>query len=498
MEESHFSIMEQNTPKNEDLLVTYTPDSSTFSYLYQISKNGQIIDQKQIDGSLPVDLWFTETGIYQIIVTTTTGTGLSTSQSGIYHIDKEKPVITIDQISRAFKVGDVFDPFEGVKARDGETDLTNQVTTNLKDLDLSVAGTKQLIYTVEDVAGNVATRTMILNVARNDTVGLLLIQASMVLIAVITVILMMIYLKGAKLEKRLRSYSLHSLHGHTSSLFDHLERVYDKRIQTFTKLFNHSVLLKKYSIRYKKYQVLFPNHHDPMNFIVMKTGVSILFMLIAILASAIHMQLIPLHELILPLIIGFFAPDLLYYAKYRVYHQQLENDLLQAIIIMNNAFKSGRSITQAIHLVTTELNGPIAKEYEKMEMELSLGLGIDQVFERFAKRIQLEEVSYLTASLSILNKTGGNIIKVFDSIEESLFSKKKLKLELQSLTGGSRLIVIVLMIVPFLFIVFVSLLNPDYFLPFFASPLGFILLGVMLVYYILYLIVVRKIMKVRM
>ena len=34
---------------------------------------------------------------------------------------------------------------------------------------------------------------------------------------------------------------------------------------------------------------------------------------------------------------------------------QIENDLLQAIIIMNNAFKSGRSITQAIELVTKEL-----------------------------------------------------------------------------------------------------------------------------------------------
>ncbi len=46
-----------------------------------------------------------------------------------------------------------------------------------------------------------------------------------------------------------------------------------------------------------------------------------------------------------------------------------------------------------------------------MHLELSFGLSVDVVFGRFAKRVELEEVSYLTASLSILNKTGGNIIK---------------------------------------------------------------------------------------
>ena len=93
--------------------------------------------------------------------------------------------------------------------------------------------------------------------------------------------------------------------------------------------------------------------------------------------------------------------------KYKIHRSRVENDLLQAIIIMNNAFKSGRSITQAIELVTKELEGPIAEEFKKMHLEISFGLEIDVVFKRLSERIELEEVSYLTASLAILNKTGG-------------------------------------------------------------------------------------------
>ena len=54
---------------------------------------------------------------------------------------------------------------------------------------------------------------------------------------------------------------------------------------------------------------------------------------------------------------------------------------------------------------------------------------LDVVFDRFAKRMNLEEAEYLSSSLTILNKTGGNIIKVFASIEKMLFDKRKLKKE---------------------------------------------------------------------
>lgn len=235
-----------------------------------------------------------------------------------------------------------------------------------------------------------------------------------------------------------------------------------------------------------------------MHFIASKLIIAVFFLIIAIFAKTLQYEVLTFYEALIPFIIGFVMPDILFVYQYKRYRSRIENDLLQAIIIMNNAFKSGRSITQAIHLVTEELKGPIGEEFKKMELELSFGLSIDVVFRRFSSRVDLEEVSYLTASLSILNKTGGNIIKVFSSIEDSLFNKKKLKLEMMSLTGSSRIIMYALIIVPLLFIAFVSIINPTYFLPLFTSPLGILLIVIMLVLYVAYIYIVRKIMKVRM
>ena len=188
--------------------------------------------------------------------------------------------------------------------------------------------------------------------------------------------------------------------------------------------------------------------------------------------------------------------DILYFVKYKVFRSKLENDFLSAIIVMNNAFKSGRSISQAIDIVGDEVAGVIGREFKKMALELSYGLGIDVIFKRFSERVKLEEVSYLTASLTILNKTGGNITEVFDAIEKNLFNKKKLRLELKSLTGSSKIIVTLLLAVPFLFVLFVTMINPTYFLPFFTTKLGIALLMFIIIYYIIFVICVRKIMKV--
>jgi len=145
---------------------------------------------------------------------------------------------------------------------------------------------------------------------------------------------------------------------------------------------------------------------------------SALFVMISIVSKALRSEMLRVYEMIVPLFVGYYFLDIIYEYNYRKYRKQVENDFLQAIIIMNNAFKSGRSITQAIDLVSMELRGPIAEEFKKISLEISFGLDIEVVFKRLADRVKLDEAIYLTTSLAITNRTGGNITKLFSSIEK--------------------------------------------------------------------------------
>ena len=62
-----------------------------------------------------------------------------------------------------------------------------------------------------------------------------------------------------------------------------------------------------------------------------------------------------------------------------------------------------------------------SEEFKKMYIDLTYGLELDVVFDRLSNRIKLDETKYMASSLVILNKTGGNIVKVFSSIERSFF-----------------------------------------------------------------------------
>ncbi len=486
---------------NQDIIVVYTPDSSITNYRYIIYKDNIKIDEQIISNNNKSNIILDETGTYHIEIITHDIYGYrETYTTDKYNIDKIPPVIEVDTQLLEVEKGSTLDLYADLIATDNiDGDLKNKVTTNYDELDLNEVGIKKLIYTVSDEAGNTTTKTVNLNVVDSYAATLLYIQISIIIVLLSIVFLIIKYRRGLELDRRISQFSVNALRDNSLSLLDSIANFYYKIINKITSVLKKSVFMTKYSKKYDKYVLINDTGHKTgYDFVASKIIISFIFLLIAIFSKTIQYQVLHLYEIVFPLLVGFFLPDILYMIKYRLYRDKIENDLLQAIIVMNNAFKSGRSIIQAIELVSIELDGAIAEEFKKMYLELSFGLEIDIVFNRFADRIKLEEVSYLTASLSILNRTGGNIINVFSSIEKSLFNKKKLKIELASLTGSSKLIVYVLFLVPILFVLFVSIINPTYFVPFFTTPIGLILLTFMIIYYITYIIFVRKIMKVRM
>ncbi|MDD2181507.1 MAG: type II secretion system F family protein [Bacilli bacterium] len=497
----YFDIQEQLTPTKETLIINFTPPSHTIKYEYIILKNNQEYKTITINNSLPTDIILDSTGKYQIKVTTYDNYNQTEIyNSGDYIIDKDKPYIILNESNIDMPLGTDLRVMEGVKAHDNQDgDLLDKVVTNYDELDFTTVGIKNLTYTVVDSAGNVATNNISINVYNARLESIFALQYIILGIILVLFVLIARYRRGIKLEKRVAKYSINPVQDDSLSLGDRLVSSYKKVIDNISNILGKSVFITKYSKRYNKYiNVINANYFNAIDFVSEKILVSFLFLGMAFFAKLLQNEFLNYYDSIIPLIFGFFTPDIIYIFKFKRYRNHLENDFLQAITVMNNAFKSGRSIVQAIELVTNELDGPIAHEFEKMILEINFGLSIDVVFKRFADRIKLEEATYLTVALTILSKTGGNIIKVFSSIEKNLFNKKKLKLELKSLTGSSKLIVTILIGLPIFFVLVVNLINPNYFIPLYTTDIGKIILIIILTIYVSYIYVIQKFIKVRL
>ena len=495
IESGNFNIYNTEKPINTDLAVVFSPASNIKAYTYNVYKDNIIIETTTIDQNIPHSFFFSETGTYKIIINALNETNtLNKIESGQYIIDKEKPIITINknniQIHKGENINTLITASDNISG-----DLTNQITNNLKEINLNEIGTKTITYTVVDTAGNQATENLNVTVLNNNF-PLYTIWTILLIIIIFIIYIMNKLTKIVNISARIDPFTIKPNKEIEISLLDRFLMWYHKKLDNIQNYFNKSSAATKYSKKLEKYVQVSTLHTSGMQIFISKIIAAILFAIIALFTRAIKFNLVSSYELLIPFTIGFFLPDIVYIIKYKTYRLKLENDLLSAIIIMNNAFKSGRSIVQAIDIVADEMKGQISKEFKKMSLELSYGLEIDTVFKRFEERTKLEEVSYLTASLTILNKTGGNIIEVFESIEKTMFNKKTLRLELKSLTSSSRIIVYALFTVPFLFILFISIISPGYFMPFIDTSIGRLLLIIMILYYILFIYAVRKIMKV--
>mgnify|MGYP000000507079 CR=1 FL=1 len=299
-------------------------------------------------------------------------------------------------------------------------------------------------------------------------------------------------------EQRLTRFSINGINTKQPSFTDKLLNFYYKIINYLSKIFKKSKILTNYS---KKYEIYVDKtsfvKSEAINFISIKFFVSFLCVFITIISDVIRVQYIYLPQLSLAFVLGFFIYDVFLIFEKKNKYRKLENDLLKAVIIMSNAFKSGRSIVQAIELVILESDGRIKEEFKKIKVDLNYGLDYDVVFNRFAKRLNIEEAYYMSTSLIILNKTGGNISKIFTTIEKSFFDRKKLKDELSSAIAVSELVFKILVFIPIFIFLVIFIIDRTYFVPLFTTLIGKIILVLCIIIYISYIIVVKRITKLK-
>lgn len=301
-----------------------------------------------------------------------------------------------------------------------------------------------------------------------------------------------------KLKKRFDSFSMQSNQEQEISFFDSIANFFWKSVKGFSKIGKKSHVLNDYAKYYEKYIAYEEkDKKESIDFISIKILIGLFFVLLNLIVVAFKLGKGNIMSYLFTFLIGFCLFDIALYIDYKKKQKEIEEDLLKAIMIMNNSFKSGKNIIQAITTVKNELDGPIADEFKKIYLDITYGLSLEVVFNRFYERVKLKDAKYIASSLTLLNKTGGNITRIFTTIEKSFFNKKRMHEELNSLTSSSIFVFRVLVALPPLFTLVILFLNPTYFHPLFKTPFGILLFFFILTLYILYIIIVKKTMEVK-
>ena len=326
---------------------------------------------------------------------------------------------------------------------------------------------------------------------------ILILKIVIVVIIILVFVLSLRSILTNRKVKRIGYYALNPIKDNSLSVSDKLINRYMSFVTDMRKYVSKSEFLKRWSKNYEKY-IKYTNRDrlKAIDFMTNKIIIAIIFVILTMFSQVFSLKLLGIYDYIINFFIGYFLLDIYLYFNKKKENKLISNELLRAIIIMNNAFKSGKSILQAIKIASEELPEPICDEFKKMYLDMKFGLSVDTVFDRFSKRVDLEEAVYVSSSLKILNKTGGNIVEVFSSIERTLFDKKKLNEELKNISSSPNMIVKILLFVPIVFILLIYILDPSYFSPLFGSVLGYIIIGMIAMMFIIYALLLKRILKI--
>ena len=177
--------------------------------------------------------------------------------------------------------------------------------------------------------------------------------------------------------------------------------------------------------------------------------------------------------------------------------KQFAAQLPEAMEMIARTLRSGQSLGFGISMVATEMNQPIAGEFNRVFEEQNLGIPMEQSLKELADRIPNLDLKFFVTAVILQRQTGGDLAEILDKIGSLIRDRFRIWGQVQALTGEGRLSGVVLLVLPFVLFLAVYQLNPSYVTVLFTDPMGTKMLTVAVIMQILGALVIRKIVNIK-
>jgi tight adherence protein B len=157
--------------------------------------------------------------------------------------------------------------------------------------------------------------------------------------------------------------------------------------------------------------------------------------------------------------------------------KRFDNQLPDLLITIAASLKAGHSFRHAIQAVVDEGAEPAAKEFRRVLTETRLGRPMDQALSDMAGRIGSKNLSFVLTAVTIQRQIGGSLAGLFDMVAETVRQRQQFARKIRGLTAMGRMSAYVLAGLPFFIALGVSVINPSYMTPLWATQTGHQLVG---------------------
>ncbi len=199
----------------------------------------------------------------------------------------------------------------------------------------------------------------------------------------------------------------------------------------------------------------------------------------------------------LPLCVAaLFLPRLILYVLKKRRDTRFNLQIVDMLVNISNSLKAGFSLIQSFDMVHREMDNPMSQEIGLMLQETRLGVSLDEALQHLIQRMPSQDLDLIISSISISQEVGGNLSEVFDNIARTIRERRRIEGKIDSLTAQGKLQGVVICALPFLVALALSFLNPEMIQPLYTTPIGYIIILVVLIMEVIGGLVIKKIVSI--
>jgi tight adherence protein B len=201
-------------------------------------------------------------------------------------------------------------------------------------------------------------------------------------------------------------------------------------------------------------------------------------------------------SIIIAAILGVI-PLLHLFLKKKKRMEKFERQLPEGLELIARALRAGHAFTTGMKLAADEFDDPLGPEFDETLEEINLGVSVHDALKSLTYRIDCPDLKYFVVSVILQRETGGNLAEIMESIARIIRERFKLHGKIRILAAEGKLSAAVLLGLPFVVVIALKFINPEYIETLFSEDIGIIMVAISSFMMFIGILVMRKIIRIK-
>lgn len=195
------------------------------------------------------------------------------------------------------------------------------------------------------------------------------------------------------------------------------------------------------------------------------TGAAMLILILALAFSTVVIKVVMLLEFMDAILYAIPMGFVITISVFKKFQDKREKEFLTsfplAFDIVARGLKAGGTIEKTFKTVAEQIEGPVGREFKRINEEMDFGVNFDEAMVNAAERIQIDDFSFFTIALIIQRKAGGSLSDLVANISSFLRKRQELRMKVKALSAEAKATGLIVGSLPVVILMVMYFVNPE-------------------------------------